>query len=84
MNKQVFIHDRWETIHGGHTVFEINTETGTIEPAIYEKENHVKINENCLYVPCLTKKVAGEKYLNWLMERIKEEKPNNNDGEQEG
>ncbi len=67
------------TPYKGHTLFEINTGTGVIIPAVYEavvsqfngvKRKKVLVKENCLYISCLNKKSAAKKYLKWIAERI--------------
>lgn len=67
----------------GHTLFEISCTSGEIIPAQYEDviaeyggkvRKRVIVKENCLYISCLNKKSAAKKYLNWLAERIAQEK----------
>lgn len=57
----------------GHTIWEVNTETGAIFPAEYKKEAAVFgakippkkliVNPDCVYIPALNEENAKRKYL---------------------
>lgn len=57
----------------GHTIWEINEETGSINPAEYKKESAVFgakippkkliVNPDCVYIPALNAENAKRKYL---------------------
>ena len=75
--KQELVHSM--TSYKGHTVFEINCTTGTIEPAIYDEKNvdlkgnvrkKIITKPNCLYISCLNKKAAARKYLDWAAKNL--------------
>lgn len=66
-------------MHKGHTMFEIDCETGNIVPASYESVNatlggevkrKIICNPNCLYVPCLNIKAARNKFAKYLLENL--------------
>ena len=75
--KEELIHSM--TSYKGHTVFEINCTTGTIEPVTYKEQNSdlggnvrkkIVIKPNCLYVSCLNKKSAAKKYMEWAAKNL--------------
>ena len=67
------------TPYKGHTLFEIDCNTGEITVAEYEEVNasfiacgvrkKIIIKPNRLYISCLNKKSAKKKFINWLIEK---------------
>lgn len=67
------------TPHKGHTLFEIDCNTGEINEAKYEEivssfitkrvRRKVIVTPNCLYISCLNKKSARKKFVNWLIQK---------------
>jgi hypothetical protein len=67
-------------MHKGHTMFEINCQTGEIIPAKFQEVNatldggvkkKLLCNKDCLYVPCLNIKNARKKFAKYIFENIK-------------